>query len=254
MHSDMKSQNLLFKISSTKVTRLLFAGALLLGSSAAFAQVKIGTNPTTIEPNSNLEVEASTPGRKTKVDKTTGQVTITDGTQGAGKVFTSDADGGGSWQTSGAGCASFDAKGDNTTTPVVDVGVYTPVNLIANNIVYSASGAYNNATGEYTIPADGFYLFHGSVGTYNVSIGTTGTRNTSIDLFSVSKGLLSHTVSSELAYGVGAWQDVTSANYFTAGDKVTFKINSDHVSGVKPDSVTTAAIFFSGTRVDCNKN
>jgi hypothetical protein len=67
----------------------------------AFAQVKIGTNPTTIEPNSNLEVEASTPGRKTKVDKTTGQVTITDGTQGAGKVFTSDADGGGSWQTSG---------------------------------------------------------------------------------------------------------------------------------------------------------
>jgi hypothetical protein len=74
----MKTQNLLFKISRTKVTRFLFAGALLFGSSAAFAQVKIGTNPTTIEPNSNLEVEASTPGRKMKVDKTTGQVTITD--------------------------------------------------------------------------------------------------------------------------------------------------------------------------------
>ncbi|WP_426293912.1 hypothetical protein ACN9ML_01900 [Dyadobacter endophyticus] len=240
-----------------KTTTLFSAFVLALGlaaSSLSFAQVKIGSNPTTIDPNNNLEVEASTPGRKTAINKTTGQVTITDGTQAAGKVFTSDANGGGSWQTSGAGCASFDAKGDNTTTPVVNTGEYTPVTLIANNIVYSASGAYNNATGEYTIPADGFYLFHGSVGTYNVSIGTTGSRNTSIDLVSASKGLLSHTVSPELVYGVGAWQDVTSANYFTAGDKVTFQINSDHVSGVKPDSVTTAAIFFSGTRIDCTKN
>ncbi|MGN7886216.1 hypothetical protein ACN9ML_01910 [Dyadobacter endophyticus] len=81
-----------------KPQNLLFAAAMLLGSSAAFAQVKIGTNPTTIEPNSNLEVEASTPGRKTKVDKTTGQVTITDGTEGAGKVLTSDAVGGTAWQ------------------------------------------------------------------------------------------------------------------------------------------------------------
>ena len=234
---------------STLVLTLGFAA-----SSVSIAQVKIGSNPTTIDPNNNLEVEASTPGRKTAINKTTGQVTITDGTQAAGKVFTSDANGGGSWQTSGVGCASFDAKGDNTTTPVVNTGVYTPVALIANNIVYSPSGAYNNTTGEYTIPAEGFYIFHVSVGTYNVAVGLTGARNTSIDLVSVSKGLLSHTVSPELAYGVGAWQDVTSANFFTAGDKVSFQINSDHVSGVKPDSVTTAAIFFSGTRIDCNKN
>lgn len=231
-----------------------FLSAALLLSSSLMAQVKIGSNPTTIDPNNNLEVEASTPGRKTAINKTTGQVTITDGTQGAGKVFTSDANGGGSWQTSGAGCASFDAKGDNTTTPVVNTGVYTPVKLIANIVAYSPSGAYDSATGEYTIPENGFYIFHGSVGTYNVAVGTTGSRNTSIDLVSASKGLLSHTVSPELVYGVGAWQDVTSANYFTAGDKVSFQINSDHVSGVKPDSVTTAAIFFSGTRVDCNKN
>lgn len=235
------------------ITGGLLSAALLL-SSSLMAQVKIGSNPTTIDPNNNLEVEASTPGRKTAINKTTGQVTITDGTEGAGKVFTSDANGGGSWQTSGAGCASFDAKGDNTTTPVVSTGVYTPVKLIANNVAYSPSGAYNSATGEYTVPENGFYIFHGSVGTYNVAIGTTGSRNTSIDLVSASKGLLSHTVSPELVYGVGAWQDVTSANYLTAGDKVSFQINSDHVSGVKPDSVTTAAIFFSGTRVDCNKN
>ena len=240
-----------------KTTKLFSAFALALGlaaSSATMAQVKIGSNPTTINPNSNLEVEASTPGRKTAIDKTTGQVTITDGTQGAGKVFTSDANGVGSWQTSGAGCASFDARGDNTTTPVVDTGLFTPTTLIANNITYSPSGAYNSTTGEYTIPENGFYLFHGSVGTYDVATGHTGSRNTTIQLVSVARGLLSYSVTAELDYGVGAWQEVTSANYLTAGDKVTFQINSDHVGGVKPDSVTTASIFFSGTRIDCNKN
>lgn len=97
----MKTQHL--SISQKKVSTALFAAALLLGSSAAFSQVKIGTNPTTIEPNSNLEVEASTPGRKTKIDKTTGQVSIADGTEGAGKVLTSDAGGGTSWQNPLAG-------------------------------------------------------------------------------------------------------------------------------------------------------
>lgn len=94
----METKILLFKFSRAKITSVLFGTALLLGSSAAFAQVKIGTNPTTIEPNSNLEVEASTPGRKMKVDKTTGQVSIADGTEAAGKVLTSDATGGTSWQ------------------------------------------------------------------------------------------------------------------------------------------------------------
>lgn len=250
----MKTQILLSKIWGTQMPSALFAAALLFGSSAAFAQVKIGTNPATIEPNSNLEVEASTPGRKTAIDKTTGQVTITDGTQGAGKVFTSDANGAGSWQTSGAGCASFDARGDNTTTPVSNTGVFTPTTLISNNITYSPSGAYNSTTGEYTIPENGFYLFHGSAGTYDVPTGHTGSRNTTIQLVSIARGLLSYSVISELDYGVGAWQEVTSANYLTAGDKVRFQINSDHVSGVKPDSVTTASIFFSGSRIDCNKN
>jgi hypothetical protein len=75
------------------------AAATALGTSSAFAQVKIGTNPTTIGANNNLEVEASTAGRKTSVDKTTGQVTIADGTQGLNKVLTSDANGGASWRT-----------------------------------------------------------------------------------------------------------------------------------------------------------
>lgn len=82
-----------------KAIAMALFGVTLLGiSPALFAQVKIGTNPTVIGATNNLEVEASTAGRKTSVDKVTGQVTIADGTEGAGKVLTSDAAGGASWQ------------------------------------------------------------------------------------------------------------------------------------------------------------
>lgn len=71
---------------------------LLMTSSALFAQVKIGTNPTSINPANNLEVEASTTGRKTSIDKTSGQVTIKDGTEGDKKILTSDPNGAASWK------------------------------------------------------------------------------------------------------------------------------------------------------------
>jgi hypothetical protein len=65
-----------------KPIKMLLMAALIAVSGSVFAQVKIGTNPTTIDPANNLEVEASTVGRKTSINKTTGQVTIADGTQG----------------------------------------------------------------------------------------------------------------------------------------------------------------------------
>ncbi|MGM9512393.1 hypothetical protein ACS5NO_31965 [Larkinella sp. GY13] len=83
----------------TALKHTLVVLALFASTVVAEAQMKIGSNPTVTNPNANLEVEASTPNRKVTVDKTTGQVTIKDGTEGAGKVFTSDANGGGSWQS-----------------------------------------------------------------------------------------------------------------------------------------------------------
>ena len=111
----MKTKDLLSKVDGFKKTSVLFAATMLLGSSAAFAQVKIGTNPTTIEPGSHLAVEASTPGRKVKVDKTTGQLSITDGTEGAGKVLTSDATGGSSWQNPLSGAMINGTLGNQVT-------------------------------------------------------------------------------------------------------------------------------------------
>ncbi|PWJ56916.1 hypothetical protein CLV98_10925 [Dyadobacter jejuensis] len=93
-------------------TLLLFI--LLLCGTLSFAQVKIGSNPTMITPNVNLEVEA-TNGSKVVIKKddgkvgigttapdaslhVVGDVKIVDGNQGAGKVLTSDANGLASWQ------------------------------------------------------------------------------------------------------------------------------------------------------------
>lgn len=108
----MKTKLLLRKIFHA----MMFGTATLLVSPSAFAQVKIGSNPTTIEPNSNLEVEAFTAGRKMKVDKTTGQVSIADGTEGIGKVLTSDAVGGASWQASSLVKATVNYTNDGVVT------------------------------------------------------------------------------------------------------------------------------------------
>jgi hypothetical protein len=46
------------QLRSTKtITSALFAAAVLFSSASAFAQVKIGSNPTTITPNANLDIE-----------------------------------------------------------------------------------------------------------------------------------------------------------------------------------------------------
>jgi hypothetical protein len=87
-------------MKKTKQFRILLVVALITVSASLFAQVKIGTNPTVISPNNNLEVESSTPGNKVSIDKTTGKMTYQDGTQGNLKILTSDANGVASWATS----------------------------------------------------------------------------------------------------------------------------------------------------------
>lgn len=116
---------------------VMIGTAMLLGTSSAFAQVKIGNNPTTIGTSNNLEVESST-GMKTSIHKTTGQVTIVDGTQGTGKVFTSDAVGGGSWQSTRLVQATVNYVNDGVT--VVPIG---PTPVPGNvSITFPENGTY----------------------------------------------------------------------------------------------------------------
>lgn len=125
-----------------------FTTVILFSASTLFAQVKIGTNPTVINAANNLEVEASTSGRKTSIDKTTGQVTIADGTQKFGRVFTSDANGGGNWQAGlvFAGYAGSQSVGQDNVGTIIDI--------ISE---FDPESAWDNAAKEYTIPVAGYY-------------------------------------------------------------------------------------------------
>jgi hypothetical protein len=129
----------------------------LLVSSVSFAQVKIGSNPTTIDPNNNLEVEASTPGRKTAINKTTGQMTITDGTQGAGKVFTSDANGGGSWQAAGP---SVYVEASNAGAQTI-IGGSEFNRIVMPTEIIDIGNNYDPATSQFTVPTTGYYMVMG---------------------------------------------------------------------------------------------
>lgn len=125
-----------------------FTTVILLTGTTLFAQVKIGTNPTVINAANNLEVEASTAGRKTSIDKTTGQVTIADGTQKLGRVFTSDANGGGSWQ------AGLVFAGYATSQSIAQDNVPTTINFISE---FDPESAWDDTAEEYTIPVAGYY-------------------------------------------------------------------------------------------------
>ncbi|GLU56951.1 hypothetical protein [Dyadobacter frigoris] len=137
----------------------IFAMALFC-SSSLFAQVKIGSNPTLINAANNLEVEASTSGRVTSVDKVTGQMTVKDGTEGSGKIFTSDANGGASWQTTtnqtiwiGEQVGVYQVPGwaGNTSDPNDRI----PLVPRAGSLV-----GYDATTKLYTIQQAGYYRIH----------------------------------------------------------------------------------------------
>jgi hypothetical protein len=92
---------------------------LLLGTLSLNAQLKVGSNPKLIAPNVLFEIETSlgksavftkdsaflglgtlVPTRRLEiVNGSSGAIKIVDGTQGAGKVLTSDANGVGIWST-----------------------------------------------------------------------------------------------------------------------------------------------------------
>jgi hypothetical protein len=130
----------------------LFAAAMLFVTSSAFAQVKIGTNPTVIEATSNLEVEASTAGRKVKVNKTTGQMTIADGTQGDKKILTSDANGGASWQPA---IQNTDvALSVLAATQNITNGART---MDFASVEFDKGANFNVTTNEFTAPSAGYY-------------------------------------------------------------------------------------------------
>ena len=155
----MNTKQLLSKTLGTA----LFITAMLFGTSAVFAQVKIGTDPTVIDPANNLEVQASTTGRKISINKTTGKITIADGTQGAGRILTSDASGGASWQNSTT--FIFYASQNNTLASPYTIPSGLASYSLGQKIPFTPvfGNGYNATTKAYSIPTAGYYRISAGV-------------------------------------------------------------------------------------------
>lgn len=139
------------------------AAALLFGAHFAHAQVKIGSNPTTIDPNANLEVEPATADRTFRVNKNSGQVTIKDGTQGEGYIFTSDAQGNAKWApptgtvTTGTNSEPNPLKVDAPTVNQLTLNSPITLNKGVYTLIYYAqysylSGTFPNGTSRQVDP------------------------------------------------------------------------------------------------------
>jgi hypothetical protein len=140
----------------------------LTAASSAFAQVKIGTNPTVIGTNSNLEVEAAD-ANKVIVNKNNGTVIIENTPSGAitDSIMTVDANGNVRAinanklrQLLGAsGSAIMTRNASQTLAPAV----VTLVGL--NTMVLDQENGVNVATSTFTVKRAGVYTLNGITNT-----------------------------------------------------------------------------------------
>lgn len=210
--------------------------AMLFGTSTVFAQVKIGTNPTTINAANNLEVEASTAGNKVSVDKTTGKVTIADGSQGAAKILTSDANGIATWEAPAAQDAPVFLsvyKGTGADQPLGAGGTFTKANFTVKS--FDKNSNFDLTNDALTVPANGagYYQISGNYSCSPVTGQTFG-----IGLYMYVNGVIQRAV-------VSGGQNATGS--FTvklnAGDVLTFYFQTSFANATVVGSSLDAFII-----------
>jgi hypothetical protein len=114
-------------------------------------QVNDGYDAMTFLSNGNVGIGQTNPVAKLDIS---GAVKIADGTQGSGKVLTSDASGVASWHAPG----TFIAFKANT---IAIQAIPSSINTVVNfpSVEYNDGSAYNSGTGAFTAPSSGLYHF-----------------------------------------------------------------------------------------------
>ena len=90
----------------------------------------------------------------------TGNLRITDGTQGDGKVLTSDASGNASWKVPAAGQVYFEAYKTSGQQTIPAGGVHR---VIFDTTMVNIGNAYDEDSSLFTAPTSGVYFFYGEL-------------------------------------------------------------------------------------------
>lgn len=114
------------------------------------------TERMTISDGGLVGIGQTTPTEKLEVN---GSIKMTDGTQAAGKIMTSDAAGKASWQPPVTTNTAFRASVANTS----GLNGYLSIASNSNPLDFDNTGSFNNTTHAFTAPATGVYEFSYSV-------------------------------------------------------------------------------------------
>lgn len=164
-----------------------------------------------------------------------GSVTIQDGTQGAGRVLTSDVNGNAYWDTAGANPRiGFHAGGGGSAT-VAASGVTTA--RVYATVDFNDGGAYNNATGIFTAPSNGMYHFD-----YSEELNGTSTYSSGYILAILYVNNL--TVHGSYSEGV---PPTASGSYLTMQNSLNLHLNAGDQVKVQFANYTNTSISLTGS-------
>ncbi len=108
-------------------------------------------------PGSNGKVGININTSPTAFLEVNGDVKITDGNQGAGKVFTSASDGTGSWQNLPAVNSAFHAKLQSANLIISPATDYV---VVFDTETFDDGQGYNSSNGFFVAPSEGTYSFN----------------------------------------------------------------------------------------------
>jgi hypothetical protein len=172
-NSDLTQNNFSSLIFSTLASNFSnFEAAKIVGVNSNHTSGSIGgdlvfmtRDPANINERmrivSNGNIGIGTPAPVNKLHINGGGITITDGSQGAGKVLTSDASGNGSWQSIPfPPKIAFLAGNWPTTDQTIPGSAVTVVDVGSGGArFFNDGGGYNTGTAKFSAPVAGVYQF-----------------------------------------------------------------------------------------------
>ncbi len=209
-------------------------GSTAHGSHLEFHTTPIGIGVSNeamrIAPNGNIGIGTGIPSAKLDVN---GTFKLTDGTEGAGKILTSDASGFATWKTRQV---AFEAHVSGL--PSLSLGA-----LQFGTVFFDDGANYNSATSVFTAPVNGIYSFNLSV------MAIVSLSNGSLNVTLRKNGLDNKEQTAYLTSGQPNNITFVTTMRLAAGDTIDIRVNSAP-AGTSVQS--SAGTWFSGHLVYAN--